>query len=112
MMYNPEKTMKPAFLFLLMISILVSAGCVRETIEPEYSPRVTTSQNSDGLVTVSWESDLGYDYILQAMDPDVRQWIPVKGGKRYRGTGEVITVQDKRDPRKPLPWYSARAEKY
>ena len=109
MMYNPNEMMKSAFLYLLMIGVLGSAGCVREIIEPEHSPRVTTSQNGEGLVTVSWKSNPAYDYILHAMDPDSHQWNPVKGATWHRGTGEVITVQDKRNPRETIPWYSVHS---
>jgi len=95
----------------MAVGLVLSAGCVRQTIEPEYHPRVSTSQNSDGLVTLSWETRVGYDYSLFVVNPETREWQPLKGSKVYPGTGESITVTDRRNPRQPLPWYSVRAQK-
>jgi hypothetical protein len=104
--------MKPVGLILLLIGLLSTAGCVSERIEPEHSPRVTTAQNSEGLVTLSWKSELGYDYRIFFLNADTRQWHQMPGSKVYRGTGDVITIQDRRNPRLPLPWYSVRADKH
>jgi len=103
--------MKYTFGVLVLMCALSLAGCVSERIEPAHSPRVTTAINSDGIVTLSFESRAGYDYRLFIMDSDTRQWSPVQGVGVIRGTGETITIQDRQNPRKPLPWYSVRSEK-
>ncbi len=92
----------------LAVSLLLTlTGCVSETIEPEYIPNVSAVQNSQGLVTISWPSRVGYNYRLVA-----RQKSNVTFDKRvYPGTGEEIVVQFKRDPRKPLPDYTVQPEK-
>lgn len=99
------------FSVLLIAGMILGSGCVRTTIEPEYTPRVTTAQNSDGLVTLSWVTRPGYDYTLLSKAPDSNEWKPVKGSRVFSGSGETITVTDKRNPRAPLPWYSVQADK-
>lgn len=85
------------------------AGCqTREIIDDRPIP-VTITQNSDGLVTLSWPSMKGYNYRLIARDYDKRMIVMAK--TIYQGTGDTITVQFKRDPNKTLPTYSARPEK-
>jgi len=91
--------------------MLCGSGCVSKKIEPEDIPRVATSQNSSGVVTLSWESKKGYRYRLLIRDMKSGEWRPVAGSKVYEGTGETITVQDQQNPNKPLPWYSVRPEK-
>ncbi len=86
---------------------LMISGCVKEHIEPAYIPNVSTTQNSDGLVTICWQSRKGYNYRLCACE----QERVVVNQKVYRGTGQEIVVQFKRDVRKPLPDYSVIPEK-
>lgn len=95
----------------LGIVLLGAVGCVTKTIEPEYIPRVSTAMSSDGTVSLSWPSRDGYDYRIYILNPETRAWVPLKGVDVIRGTGEVITIQDRQNPRKPLPWYSVRPEK-
>lgn len=87
------------------------SGCVRQTVLPEYSPRVTTAQNSDGMVTLSWLSRVGYTYTIHIRHAASGPWEPLRNAPVVRGTGKVITITDKRHPRAPLPWYTVRAEK-
>ncbi len=96
---------------LLGVGLLCSTGCVSKKIEPADIPRVTTSRNNAGLVTLSWESKGGYNYRLMIRDMNTGAWSPVAGSDVYKGTGETITVQDRQNPNKPLPWYSVRPEK-
>lgn len=96
---------------LLGLGFLCSYGCVSKTIEPADIPRVSTSQNSQGVVTLSWASKKGYNYRLLVLDLKTREWKPVAGSSVYEGTGDMITVQDQQNPNKPLPWYSVRPEK-
>ncbi len=91
--------------------MLLGSGCVSKEIKPEDIPRVATSQNSAGVVTLSWESKTGYQYRLLVRNMKTGEWTPVAGSKVYEGTGETITVQDKQNPNKPLPWYSVKPEK-
>ncbi len=97
--------------FLLGVSVcalLCMTGCVSRTLEPVYPPNVTTSQNNEGLVTISWPSQTGYNYRLAALDKNGR---PMYDNKVYRGTGDTIEIQFMRDPRKPLPNYVVKPEK-
>jgi len=96
---------------ILLGVMLWGAGCVSKKIEPADIPRVATSQNSAGVVTLSWESKKGYRYHLLIRDMKTGEWTPVAGSKIFEGTGETITVQDQQNPNKPLPWYSVRPEK-
>ena len=96
---------------LFGIGLLCTPGCVSEKDEPADIPRVSTSQNSKGLVTLSWASKKGYTYRLMIRDMSTGEWSPVRGSDVFKGTGEIITVQDQQNPNKPLPWYSVRPEK-
>lgn len=96
---------------LLGVGLLCSTGCVSKTIEPADIPRVATSRNSAGVVTLSWESKKGYHYRLMIRDMQTGKWSPVAGSNVYEGTGETITVQDRQNPNQPLPWYSVSPEK-
>jgi hypothetical protein len=100
-----------AAVLLFSIGILCGSGCVSEKVEPADIPRVSTSQNSKGLVTLSWASKKGYTYRLMIRDMSTGEWSPVPGSDVFKGTGEIITVQDQQNPNKPLPWYSVRPEK-
>ena len=97
--------------FLLGVGLLCSTGCVSKKIEPADIPRVSSSQNSKGIVSLSWESKIGYKYRLLIRDMKTGEWTPVAGSDVYEGTGETITVQDQQNPNKPMPWYSVRPEK-
>lgn len=104
-MFNVKSKHVPLVVFAM---ILLVTGCVSKVIDAPSVP-VATTQNSEGVVTLSWESKVGYGYHLVARDMASRKM--VIDSKLYRGTGKVITVQFKRDPNKPLPEYSARPEK-
>lgn len=100
-----------AAIVLLVVGLLCSTGCVSEMIEPADIPRVSTSRNSKGIVTLSWASKPGYRYRLLVRDMKTGEWKPVAGLDLYEGTGDTITVQDRQNPNTPLPWYSVRPEK-
>ena len=95
----------------LGVGLMCSTGCVSKKIEPADIPRVASSQNGKGVVTLSWESKIGYRYRLMIRDMKTGEWKPVAASDVYEGTGEITTVQDQQNPNKPLPWYSARPEK-
>lgn len=107
----PARSGSGVAVILLSIGLLCSTGCVSEKIEPADIPRVSTSQNSKGVVSLSWASKKGYNYRLMIRDMKTGEWSPVPGSDVYKGTGEIITVQDQQNPKKPLPWYSVRPEK-
>jgi hypothetical protein len=96
---------------VLLGAVLCNTGCVSKKIEPADIPRVSSSQNSAGIVTLSWASRKGYQYRLMIRDMKTGEWRPVEGSEVYKGTGETITVQDQQNPNKPMPWYSVRPEK-
>ena len=96
---------------LLAVVLLCNTGCVSKKIEPADIPRVSSSQNSKGIVSLSWESKKGYNYRLLIRDMKTGEWNPVAGSDVYEGTGGIITVEDQQNPDKPMPWYSVRPEK-
>lgn len=99
------KILGPALLAGIMLTV---SGCVSKRIDQGYVP-VATTQNSEGLVTLSWPSRKGYNYRLVARDYQKHEMAVSK--KVYPGTGGTITIQFKRDPKEALPDYSARPEK-
>ena len=107
----PVRLMSGVTAVLLGVGLWCSAGCVSKKIQPADIPRVSSSQNSQGIVTLTWESKIGYRYRLMIRDMKTGQWTPVEGSEVYEGTGDTITVQDRQNPNKPLPWYSVRPEK-
>jgi len=107
----PVRAAHRVAIVLLGAGLLCSAGCVSKKLEPADIPRVSSSQNSKGIVTLSWASKKGYQYRLMIRDMKTGDWTPVEGSEVYKGTGETITVQDQQNPNKPMPWYSVRPEK-
>jgi len=85
---------------VLAFALCALAGCVSKAVDPE-PVKSSTSQNHAGLVTISWQSKIGYTYHLVAYE-DGRIF---QDKKVYEGTGDTITVQFKRDSSKPLPEY-------
>lgn len=102
------KVFVPALLAGVLIAV---SGCVSKKIEPEYIPRVATSDNGKGTVTLSWKTRVGYKYQIYVRDDSANLWVPLKNGKIYRGSGKTISVEIRHNTRKPLPWYSVRARK-
>lgn len=87
---------------------LLGAGCVEKNIEPAYIPKVSSTQNNEGVVSISWPSRKGYNYRLSAQDETGKL---IVDKKVYKGTGDIIDVEFKRDPQKPLPDYRVIPEK-
>lgn len=86
---------------------LLGFGCVEKKIDPAYIPKVATTQNNEGVITISWPSRKGYNYRLCAREKEQL----IVDQKVYKGTGDTIYVEFKRDPEKPLPDYSVIPEK-
>jgi hypothetical protein len=100
--------LKPLPFLLLMIALL--GGCMsasETTSEADQSVKCSISQNSTGLVTISWPSEVGYNYRMVAFCKTKTQI----GDRVYRGTGDTITVQFRLDPSLPLPEYRVDAWK-
>ena len=51
-------------LLLYGVGLLLLSGCVSKPVDREYTPVLIVSENSDGAVTLSWESMVGYRYRL------------------------------------------------
>ena len=106
----PKRLLRHGLVLGWVVGSLLLAGCVSEEIQPEYIPRVSTSQNAKGMVTLSWPSRVGYTYWIYVRNEQTQIWEPLKGAKVYVGTGDMISVEDQQTPGKPLPWYSVRAK--
>ena len=93
-------------------AILLLAGCVSTVIEEEKGPPpVITAQNSDGEVTVAWESELDLLYTVYCQKTSGGDWVILPGANRLRGTGEQMTARDRANPRKPPRRYRVLPEK-
>jgi hypothetical protein len=95
--------MKKLVTLFSVVGVLVLAGCVSEKIEPEYRPQLGMSQGSDGLLTLMLQTRQGYTYTILYEDPQSRAWTPLKGYESIKGTGELIEIRKKIDPRRPVP---------
>ena len=84
------------------------AGCVTRKVAPEHQPRLMIAQDSDGVVTLRWESEPGYKYRIDVMDPETNTWKPLENAGVFHGNGETIVYKERRNPRKPAPWYNLR----
>lgn len=94
--------MKRAALGILLI-ISVLTGCVSTPLDPEHKPELGTSVNSDGDLTISLNTEIGYVYTILYEDPQDRQMKPLKGAELIKGTGETIHIRKRVNPRKPVP---------
>ncbi len=103
-----KQFMKTAALLAVIFSASLFSGCVSEVVEPEHTPRLTVAQSSDGTVALSWKSEVGYKYRVVWLDPDKQEegWKALEKADVVQGTGNVVTVYDKRNPRRALPWYN------
>ena len=93
-------------LLLGMVLLVFLAGCVSKTIEAEeHAPPLMIAQNSDGQVSISWDSqpDLIYTIYYQAeKDGD---WKALRTAYQVRGTGETLTAYDRVNPKGSLRRY-------
>ena len=95
------------FRSLLIVMILAFlSGCVSKPVEMEYTPpRLMIAQNSDGDVTIAWESDPEYVYTIYYQAEADGDWMPLTKAHRVPGTGETLTVYDRVNPNRPLRRY-------
>lgn len=92
---------------LLFIAILAFlSGCVSTPVEEEYTPPpLMIAQNSDGDVTIAWESDPDHVYTIYYQAKADADWVPLKKAHRVPGTGQTLTVYDRVNPNHPLRRY-------
>ncbi|WP_372808201.1 hypothetical protein [Pontiella sp.] len=89
---------------VLMVSVLLAgAGCVSKQVEPEHKPQLGVSQNADGIITISLNTEVGYIYTILYQDPQDQRWKVLSDCKALRGTGKTLEIQKRVDPRKPVP---------
>jgi len=98
-------TILPAAILLLL------AGCVSKVVEEDRPPQMMIAQNSDGDVTMTWESELGLVYTVYCQKTKGGDWVALQGASRLRGTGETMTVRDRSNPRMPARRYRVLPEK-
>lgn len=101
-------------LVLLWMVVMSLGGCIRVVHSPEkpneHDARLGWSQNSDGDVTLTWDSRKDYIYRLYMMDEN-RFWRRVEKSPDYIGTGEKMSITKKTRSDKELPLYSVRGIK-
>jgi hypothetical protein len=102
--------MNTFFKAVLLGASLALAGCVSTPMdELEHEPILMITQNSDGVVSLSWESEPGYEYKLYSIDRGETEWKPMN--RTFKGTGATISLADKVNPRKSDRRYWIQADK-
>ena len=91
--------------------LLLLAGCVSKVVEKDRPPKMMIAQNSDGDVTMTWESELGYLYTVYCQKTQGGDWVALQGASRLPGTGETMTAHDRSNPRMPARRYRVLPEK-
>ncbi len=79
--------------YFLLILFVALAGCVSKPNEPlveEHSPRLGVAQNSDGMATMSWESNRGYYYTIYYQEIRRKKGDGGRSGKNEHGAEEVL----------------------
>ncbi|MDA3834276.1 MAG: hypothetical protein PF495_12865 [Spirochaetales bacterium] len=89
----------------------VFSGCVQVVDEPLYIPAVAASRGSNGVVTVSWPSRVGYRYRLFARKSGEKSELTESYGKTFMGTGENIEITFPLSLNQPIPLFSVMPEK-
>lgn len=95
-------------LFLFAGLLLSLTGCVSKSVEDEkeaHAPSLMIAQNSDGDVTLAWESEIDRVYTIYYQAKEGADWKPLRTATRVRGTGEMLTVHDVVNPNWPLRRY-------
>ncbi|MCF7848955.1 MAG: hypothetical protein K9M45_08910 [Kiritimatiellales bacterium] len=97
--------MKIHFALGVVLAALLT-GCVSKPVDKEeHRPPLMTSQNSEGDVTISFESEPGYIYTILYSDFHRKTWTNLTNGQNLRGTGKTITIKDKVNPAHPRRHY-------
>ncbi len=98
------------FLLLLFMGLIGCVGAPPEMPEEVHSPRLGISQNSEGKVWMSWESDSSYFYTIYYRDGS-NAWKELRSMRQVRGTGGTMTASDRANPRLPPRRYRLHFEK-
>ena len=99
-------------LFLFAGLLLSLTGCVNKSVEDEkelHAPPLMIAQ-SDGNVTIAWDSEVGHVYTIYYQAKEGADWKPLRTATRVRGTGEILTVHDVVNPNWPLRRYRLLSE--
>ena len=100
--------MSRLFFFLFAGLLLSLTGCVSKPVENEkeaHAPPLMIAQNSDGDVTIAWDSELGRVYTIYYQATEGANWRTLRTAIRVQGTGETLTVYDVVNPSRPLRRY-------
>ena len=93
-------------LFSGMVLLAFFAGCVTKPVEvEEHAPRLMIAQNSDGQVTISWDSALDRIYTVYYQADKDSDWKALRSAYQVPGTGETLTAYDRVNPNGPLRRY-------
>ena len=95
------------FACLAVLAGLMLPGCSTPPL-PEHKPKLGVAQNSDGMLTFSITTEVGYEYAIYYEDPKTRSWKVIPGCERIRGTGEQVEIRKKFNSRGPLPAFTVR----
>ena len=94
-------------LFIFAGLLLSLTGCVSKSVEDEkevHAPPLMIAQ-SDGNVTIAWDSEVDHVYTIYYQAKEGADWKPLRTATRVRGTGEILTVHDVVNPNRPLRRY-------
>jgi hypothetical protein len=99
--------------YLFLSLVIIFSGCISKPAEksPEHTPSLMISQNSDGEVTLMWESDPDYSYTVLYLDKKSGKWLSLRNGIRVRGTGKSLSVMDRVNPRNSQRRYRLQFDK-
>ena len=96
---------------VLAVSFLLLA-CTTTVVENDDEiPRIVISQGGDGKVSIAWESKPGVYYSVYYQKNPEDDWKVLRGANHLRGTGGIMTVEDRVDPYKPPRRYRLLPEK-
>jgi len=97
-------------LLLLAVTALALVGCVSTLPKKAtlHSPALRIAGNSEGRVTIEWDSDSSYyytvySYIEKKNQKSVLRKLPQ--ATSIRGTGKTITIHDRIRYGAPVPQY-------
>jgi hypothetical protein len=103
--------MNPFRIAALLLMAAWAAGCVSKPVEEYAPPPLMIAQNSDGEVSLAWESEPGYVYTIYCQNAAGENWVTLEGAVRVPGTGGTLTASDRVDPNKPPRRYRLLPEK-
>ena len=103
-------------ILLLTVTALALVGCV-STLPKKgttHSPALRLAGNSEGRVTIEWDSDSSYyytvySYIEKKNQKNILRKLPQ--ATSIRGTGKTITIHDKIRYGTPIPQYRLRIKR-